>query len=62
MKGALATVENQIQLILSQIEEQRSSDAAEQDAAQAGAGDDSLLAAAQRASEACAAIRDAPDL
>ena len=62
LREELARVENQIQLILGQIEEQRSREAAEQDAAQAGAGDDPVAAAAQRASDAFAAIRDALDL
>src|SRR5688500_16025545 len=58
-REALASVESQIKLILSQIEELRSRETAEQDAAQAGT--DPLTAAAQKTSDAYAAIRDALD-
>ena len=59
-REALASVESQIKLILSQIEELRSRESAEQDAAQAGA--DPLTVAAQKTSDAYAAIRAALDL
>ena len=59
-REALASVESQIKLILSQIEELRSRETAEQDAAQAGT--DPFTAAAQKTSDAYAAIRDALDL
>lgn len=59
-REALAGVESQIELILSQIEELRARETAEQDAPQPGT--DPLTAAAQKASDAYAAIRDALDL
>ena len=58
LKQSLAGVENQIKLILGQIEEVRSAEAAEREAAEPAAADDSLAAAAQSVSDAWAAIRD----
>lgn len=59
-RQALAGVESQVALILRQIEELRSRETAEQEAAQPG--NDPLAAAARKASDAYAAIRDALDL
>ena len=57
LKQAVASVENQLQLILRQIEELRSEEAGEQDGRQADPGDP-LAAVAQSVSDAQATIRD----
>lgn len=62
LTGGLAEVENQIQLVLRQIEQLRSREAAEQEAAQTGSdAADPISAAAALVSDAYAAVRDALD-
>lgn len=58
LQDDLARVESEIKLLLGQIEELRAGEGEEQDAAESGAADDPLAAAAQSVSDAYAAIRD----
>ena len=58
LKRELADVESQIRLILVQIEKIRAAEAGEQDASEAGAGDDPLASVGESVSDAYEAIRD----